>query len=396
MVASTRCYYDVLGLAHDATTVQIKKSYHALALKWHPDKNADSASATEMFKQVQEAWEVLSDPQERAYYDNNRDELLASDDEDEEQECNEVEAELDLYKWSCREAFVDFSSEEDGFFAVYTTVFRELDEQEQTARHGDARRPGFGGAGSVIDDVTAFYAYWLNFSTCRSDRAFAKHDKWDLSDAPSPLMRRLMQQKNKAIRDKARKMFNDKVRRLTKWVRSQDPRPCGHVDVVDAGEAAAQDGASSADDKGGTFRCAACNKWYKNASQLSNHEKSAKHKQMVAKLRKQLSEDAACKELEELGLDDDDGAMAAEARPGGGGRDGEDARGEVNGGSGGGGGQGKKKKKGRREGPMDDDGGAEDDGVDDADAATDAAIEQAVASTAQSSSSVLRPSGRHP
>ena len=148
------------------------------------------------------------------------------------------------------------------------------------------RRPGFGGAGSVVDDVTAFYTFWRNFTTCRSERAFAKHDKWDLSDAPSPMMRRLMQQKNKAIRDKARKMFNDKVRRLTQWVKQQDPRPCdssvgvGSVDIGDSSSsntcppAAPTDGeASAADDKGsgGTFHCAACNKWYKNASQLSNH-----------------------------------------------------------------------------------------------------------------------------
>jgi len=165
-----------------------------------------------MFKQVKEAYEVLSDARERAFYDGNRDHVLAPDNDDEEEECNEVEAELDLYKWSSREAFVDFSYEPDGFFAVYSTVFQELDEQEKTAKNGDGCRPGFGGAGSDLGAVQAFYAYWLNFSTCRSERAFAKQDKWDLEDAPSPLMRRLMRQKNMEVREKARKMFNDKVR----------------------------------------------------------------------------------------------------------------------------------------------------------------------------------------
>ena len=61
--------------------------------------------------------------------------------------------------------------------------------------------------------MTAFYAYWLNFSSGRSDRAFAQHDKWDLREAPSPMMRRLMHQKNMAVREKARSMFNDKARR---------------------------------------------------------------------------------------------------------------------------------------------------------------------------------------
>ena len=61
--------------------------------------------------------------------------------------------------------------------------------------------------------MTAFYAYWLNCSSGRSDRAFAQHDKWDLREAPSPMMRRLMHQKNMAVREKARSMFNDKARR---------------------------------------------------------------------------------------------------------------------------------------------------------------------------------------
>jgi DnaJ-class molecular chaperone len=49
---STRCYYDVLGVNQDASVGEIKKSYHAQALRWHPDKNAGDDEATEMFKQV--------------------------------------------------------------------------------------------------------------------------------------------------------------------------------------------------------------------------------------------------------------------------------------------------------------------------------------------------------
>ena len=60
MAASdTRCFYDVLGVPQAATQAQIKKAYHALALRWHPDKNDGDDDATEMFKRVQEAFEVL-------------------------------------------------------------------------------------------------------------------------------------------------------------------------------------------------------------------------------------------------------------------------------------------------------------------------------------------------
>ena len=342
---STRCYYDILGVQQDATAAAIKKSYHKEALRWHPDKNAGDAEATEMFKQVQEAYGVLSDPQERAYYDDNRDEILMSDDE-EERETNEGEAELDTEKWCSRDAFVDFSYAEDGFFSVYANVFHDLNEQEKTAQNGSAYRPGFGSAGSDQIAVTAFYSYWLHFSTCRSDKAFSKHDKWDLCDAPSPLMRRLMQQKNKIFRDKARKMFEGKVRRLAAWVKSHDPRVCGDTGAVDVGDGGSVE--EAAEDKGGAqFHCAACNKWYKNAQQLSNHEKSGKHKQTVAKVRKQLAQEGeGLVELEDLGMDEGEQEEQRASQS----ERGEDARAaDAKGETRGGGGAKSNKKKGRRE-----------------------------------------------
>ena len=77
--------------------------------------------------------------------------------------------------------------------------------------------------------MTAFYAYWLHFSSGRSDRAFAQHDKWDLREAPSPMMRRLMHQKNMAVREKARTMFNDKARRRAVPPPPVPPPPLPHL-----------------------------------------------------------------------------------------------------------------------------------------------------------------------
>jgi molecular chaperone DnaJ len=62
-------YYDVLGVARAADENEIKRAYRQLARKHHPDVNADKAAAEHKFKEINEAYEVLSDPQKRANYD---------------------------------------------------------------------------------------------------------------------------------------------------------------------------------------------------------------------------------------------------------------------------------------------------------------------------------------
>ncbi|WP_300452836.1 molecular chaperone DnaJ [Accumulibacter sp.] len=64
-----RDFYDILGVNRDASDEEIKKSYRKLAMKYHPDRNPDNPRAEDHFKEVKEAYEVLTDPQKRAAYD---------------------------------------------------------------------------------------------------------------------------------------------------------------------------------------------------------------------------------------------------------------------------------------------------------------------------------------
>ena len=69
--------YEVLGVARDATDADIKRAYHKLVLKYHPDKNPGDKTAEEKFKEVNNAFDILKDPQKRAAYDRFGDAAFA-------------------------------------------------------------------------------------------------------------------------------------------------------------------------------------------------------------------------------------------------------------------------------------------------------------------------------
>ena len=66
---SKRDYYEVLGVTKNASTSEIKKAYRKAAVEHHPDKNPDDPSAEERFKEVSEAYEILSNDEKRSTYD---------------------------------------------------------------------------------------------------------------------------------------------------------------------------------------------------------------------------------------------------------------------------------------------------------------------------------------
>src|SRR5262245_31713861 len=68
-MSEKRDYYEVLGVGRDADEAAVKKAYRNLAMKWHPDRNQGNPDAEKKFKEAAEAYEVLSNGDKRARYD---------------------------------------------------------------------------------------------------------------------------------------------------------------------------------------------------------------------------------------------------------------------------------------------------------------------------------------
>ncbi len=72
MATATKDFYKLLGVAENSSADEIKKAYRKLAKQYHPDANPDNPSAAERFKEISEAYSVLSDEEKRKQYDQVR------------------------------------------------------------------------------------------------------------------------------------------------------------------------------------------------------------------------------------------------------------------------------------------------------------------------------------
>ncbi|KAM0427154.1 hypothetical protein ACHAPT_007581 [Fusarium lateritium] len=347
-VAKT-CYYDLLGVERSASDDEIKRAYRRKALELHPDRNInDVETATRRFAEIQSAYEILSDPQERAWYDSHRDAILSGQDTDDAdghpttfRNVRLTSAEEIMGLIRKFNAAVPFDDEPTGFYAICRETFEHLALEEEAAADNediDVREyPTFGSSDDEYETVVKpFYAAWTGFSTVKS---FAWKDKYRLSDAPDRRVRRLMEKENKKMRDDAIREFNDAVNFLVGFVRKRDPRYLpnsqSHAERQASlrNAAAAQAARSRAANQErlaeyevpewaqsrpdnsaaeGSFseseeeeiveiiECVVCNKSFKSEKQLEAHERSKKHIKAVQQLRRELKREGVELQLEEV------------------------------------------------------------------------------------------------
>ena len=283
---------------------------------------------------MQSAYEILSDPQEKAWYDSHRDAILRDEDnvlgEHYEHDVRITTADDIMKMFAKFRGQLDFTDSDTGFYAVLRRTFETLAREEELACEWEGldpiTYPSFGHADDAYgNNVRPFYAAWNGFATKKS---FSWEDVYRYSEAPDRRVRRMMEKENKRFREEAIREFNDAVRSLVAFVKRRDPRSKANIqseaerqkmlretavaqaarskaanqtkqsqqepipewmktsehqdtEVSDESEEAAEE----------RVECVVCGKSFKSEKQYEAHEKSRKHVRAVQHLKRQMQQE---------------------------------------------------------------------------------------------------------
>ena len=332
---------------NSADDCRLKKAYRKKALELHPDRNyGDVERTTALFADIQHAYQVLSDEQERAWYDAHEADILRGGTgegtgEDQYQGNMKVTTPEEITRMMGRfRSNIQYTDAPTGFFGFVRETFEQLAKEEEYAADWEGINiPNYPSFGHKDDDyegvVRDFYAAWDGFASAKS---FAWLDVYRLSDAPDRYTRRLAEKENKKHRDDGRREFNDAVRALVAFVRKRDPRYTPDTRSADdkakaqrelrkaqAAKARAElnaklereaqelpswaterpaselEESEEEDIEEEVFECVACNKIFKSERQYEAHEKSKKHQKALKDLKRKMQKDNAHLDLD---LDD--------------------------------------------------------------------------------------------
>lgn len=314
---------------------RIKKAYRKKALELHPDRNYGNVEATtKQFADVQSAYEILSDPQERAWYDSHRDAILRNGNtvfgEHYEHNVRITTADDIMRMFTNFRGKLDLTDSDVGFYAVLRRTFDTLAREEELVCQWDGldpiKYPSFGHAHDAYDDIVRpFYAAWHGFATKKS---FSWEDVYRYSEAPDRRVRRMMEKENKRFREESIREFNNAVRSLVALVKKRDPRfkpntqseaerqkllrdtaiaqaarsraanqanqaqyesMPGWMRTSENQEPATSDESEEAAQE--QFECVVCKKSFKSEKQYEVHEKSRKHIRAVQHLKRQMHQE---------------------------------------------------------------------------------------------------------
>lgn len=235
MTPSIRCHYDILQISRDADEKTIKKAHRKLALKFHPDKTGGCEEAAKEFRLVQQAYECLSDPSERKWYDEHRDSILRGGkgfNDGSGDDANGSSFIFDVTPFHFSGCFDGYGDNDGGFFQVYREVFENILKGERNGwvsegnidetEMPNAHLPHDFGCGSTDwKTISHFYNSWEGFNSCLS---FAFADKYDPRDAESRWVRRRIDEENKKARKNAKKERNQEVIEFVLFLKKLDPR----------------------------------------------------------------------------------------------------------------------------------------------------------------------------
>lgn len=289
---------------------------------------------TRLFAEIQSAYSILSDPQERAWYDSHRNDFSRNENEPSEKHYEHnvrMTTTEDVLKIFARfDGRMGFSDSASDFYSVIRSTFDTLAKEEELACGWEGldlvSYPSFGHAsGNYEDVVRPFYTAWSNFATRKT---FSWEDIHRYSEAPDRRIRRMMERENKRSREDAIYKFNDSIRSLIAFVKKRDPRFKSNTQSemerqkILRNAAMAQAARSRAanqiksnqsnvipgwtkvkdlseDDAGDAkqqlvetqVECIVCKKSFKSENQYAAHEKSKKHIKAIQQIRREMKKD---------------------------------------------------------------------------------------------------------
>ncbi|KAK5959299.1 Jjj1p PWA37_003254 [Arxiozyma heterogenica] len=259
------CYYELLGVSRDATDIDLKKAYHKKALQYHPDKNPDNIEeATEIFSNIRTAYEVLSDPQERAWYDDHREQILNDsmniDDVDNDQ--YEFDSSItgvttdELLMFFNGSLYTKLDNSPAGMYQIVGKIFAKLamdevnwwrristnesnnqykddifEKEIQSVgylnavedRLSDDRYmfPTFGHSRTDYQYLKQFYRKWSNFNTFKN---FSWKDEYMYSSQYDRRTKREIKKRNDRARNNAKNEYIKTVKRFVTFIKKLDKR----------------------------------------------------------------------------------------------------------------------------------------------------------------------------